>query len=281
MWLGDQQRVLRSALAAYDGLSTMITITAPGKDVLPWDTAWCKHGEREKCSGEKGCRVQHDLAVEWNTTAQNRARKLVNAARQFAARRYGRDLPEVLVSVQQDQKRGVVHLHIAVGYRAGQRAALSAFYDGLKRNARRQGFGKVDLGKPGRWTEGALGGYMARYLNPSRYSDSFLRLMASVAARNRERENAGEGRRVLRPVWVSSRLQREAMVSMGFERWNRQAWFWWGTAGTRRDRQAYYALQQAFRRRSSQWRVPELASGDADAEPMRAQPECVQLAWPF
>lgn len=277
VWLGDQQRVLRKGLEAYDGLSTMVTITARGSDVFPWDRAWCKHDPGEKCSGSKGCRVVHDQAVEWNATAQARGRKLLNAGRQYASRRHGRDLPEVLAVVQQDQKRGLTHLHVAVGYRPGQRDALSAFFDGLKRNARRHGFGKVDLGRPGRWTEGALGGYMGRYLSPGRYGESFLALMRSVSARNRERQAIGEPRRVLRPVWVSSSLQRKAMVSMGFERWNRQAWWWWAGKGTRLDRQKVYMVESVFRERKEPWEVPRAAVGDADAEPASTEARWSQL----
>lgn len=55
IYLRDQAERLRENLTAWDGKTCLVTLTAPGADVLPWDAAKCPEGGH-KCSGQLGCR---------------------------------------------------------------------------------------------------------------------------------------------------------------------------------------------------------------------------------
>jgi hypothetical protein len=56
LYLRDQAERLRANLAAWDGKTCLVTLTAPGADVLPWDGRRCRPG-KHRCSGVHGCRV--------------------------------------------------------------------------------------------------------------------------------------------------------------------------------------------------------------------------------
>lgn len=43
-----------------------MTLTAPGVDVLPWDTSQCSHGPGVRCGGAIGCRVDANAAAVWH-----------------------------------------------------------------------------------------------------------------------------------------------------------------------------------------------------------------------
>lgn len=93
----------------------LLTISAPGEDLLPWDTDECTIEGPHKCSGEVGCRVEWIYAHVWNSTAQARMSRLWEAATRSAdrwiRRQWGGELPVQLANVRAMQKRGVAHWH--------------------------------------------------------------------------------------------------------------------------------------------------------------------------
>src|SRR4030081_2548330 len=76
IYLRDQAERLRANLAAWDGKTCLVTLTAPGADVLPWDRAKCREGAH-RCSGQRGCRVHWVAAAGWNATVTKRLGELL------------------------------------------------------------------------------------------------------------------------------------------------------------------------------------------------------------
>jgi hypothetical protein len=110
------QRKFELNVAHYGGNVSVLTITAPGEDVLPWDTDQCDHHPSQKCSGEIGCRVEWIYAYYWNATAQARMSRLFEAAQKSAdrwvRRQWAGELPRQIGNVGKVmQKRGVYHFH--------------------------------------------------------------------------------------------------------------------------------------------------------------------------
>lgn len=68
---GDWKAVFRSGFMGRRGavLLLFVTLTAPGRRVLPWDVSRCSHGADVKCSGEVGCKVERLALARWNTHA--------------------------------------------------------------------------------------------------------------------------------------------------------------------------------------------------------------------
>lgn len=265
LWLRDQRTVFKAAMARYPGRATMVTITAPGRDRLPWDRTRCTHAPGERCSGNKGCKVDALLAAEWNRTIAKRLRLLNRMARSYARRRFPREqLPQLVAYVTQDQERGVLHVHCALGYTS--QGALSAYLDGLRRGLGRHGFGpKMDRGFLAQ-RPGALGSYMARYLDPAKYGASFLRVLSAVERCERSHQMAGEHRSVLRPVYVSPAAIRRSGRTIEFERFKRQQW----------RKNGPQALDHVFvdyvnfcgrRERREGWRREEMAVPEIACEP--------------
>ena len=80
-YLRDQAERLKAALAEWDGETTIMTLTAPGADRLPWDESLCKIDEPHRHSGPAGCAVNPWAAAEWNTTVCKRLGALLNHSR--------------------------------------------------------------------------------------------------------------------------------------------------------------------------------------------------------
>lgn len=157
-WARDWQRGMAVNLAAKHGPVVLVSITAPGEDLLPWDLDHCagKHRDRKpKHSGKRGCRVQPRAAREWSDTLTWRWQKMRNAT-QLAVRRHLRDelgflgdAAVILLRVYEPQKRGVPHMHLVLGYAtAAERAAAREFVAQLKRLASEYDFGFVDMTEP-------------------------------------------------------------------------------------------------------------------------------------
>lgn len=137
------------------GQLVVVTFTAPGADVLPWDTSKCNHVASIECSGKIGCRVKAAAASEWNATAAERWNHLLQDLRRL----YG-DL-EYFRAVEV-QTRGVLHFHIPI-----RAASTSVWHESeVRRLALKHGFGsqvKLDV----RPHLDKLGGYVAKYVSKS------------------------------------------------------------------------------------------------------------------
>lgn len=110
------QRKFEINLGHYGGAVSILTITAPGEDVLPWE---CAGGHQGKCSGEHGCVVAWPYDSVFNGTAQARMSRMFEAAQRFADRQvrahgYSGELPRQLGNVRVPQLRGVYHFHYAL-----------------------------------------------------------------------------------------------------------------------------------------------------------------------
>lgn len=118
---------------SHGGAIHFLTITALGADVLPWDTDLCTVKGEHKCSGLRGCVVEHLYAVVYNQTAPARMARLHEAACKAADRwlvRNGHTGPKPLrlASVRSPQARGVVHYHAALPARTPIELAWSRVY---------------------------------------------------------------------------------------------------------------------------------------------------------
>src|SRR4051812_7284832 len=133
IWAGDVRRKLFANFGHYEGQVALISVTAPGQDVLPWD----------------GKFVDNDAARAWNLTAPRRWRDLHRQASQNVRRRMPRGALQVLGRVWEYQKRGVLHVHVVVGVdKPINRHAAVLYTEQLKRLHEGKGFGYVD----GKWS---------------------------------------------------------------------------------------------------------------------------------
>lgn len=137
-WVGSWEQNTRLNIGGNYGDVMLISLTAPGKDRLPWD---CPVSHQH--SGSKyGCQVEAAAANAWSAAAPENWRRLRDAARQAVKRA---DLPVahlMLERVWEPQKRGVPHLHVVVGARSPlEREAAELFHAELLRRAVEYGFG--------------------------------------------------------------------------------------------------------------------------------------------
>ncbi len=149
-WTKDQRDKIFKNLAAYEGHTALVTVTAPGKDVLPWDE-----------SGER-C-LAGPLGV-WNYLAPKKWRSLHRVASKRARRAAEGQRWCVLVKVWQEQRRGALHVHLVVPMASeAERAGSAAYVAALHENAKAYGFGfvdrKLELRSPAK-----SAGYVARYV---------------------------------------------------------------------------------------------------------------------
>lgn len=191
--------ILRAALAAYcelhggNGrvLATVLTCThKPGW----WDTDRCGHpADGSRCSGPAGCRVKPEVEERERRLFSARSRAAKKMARTEALRKlrragYGIGKEQakrlgVLMSVVEDQQRGVPHEHIVCPHTTAMEIAFTkAFFDALPRAARHHELGHVDryrfvVARQGRHEAQKFHGYLgklARYLAKSSTASEFL-----------------------------------------------------------------------------------------------------------
>jgi hypothetical protein len=199
VWGRSMSDVLRKALDAYcelyadeaKVLSFAITCTArPGW----WDTARCSHGPAVRCSGTIGCRVHSEIEKRERELWPVRKRGALNMARTDAIRKLrkvgyallaGETWPNLLLSVTEDQKRGLPHLHGVLGHTTKlEKAYAKAFLDSLPRAARHHGLGFTDrywwvVQRQSKYEAGRLRHYitkLTRYLAKDAHGAEFLRL---------------------------------------------------------------------------------------------------------
>ncbi|MGD0167806.1 MAG: hypothetical protein ABSC51_11075 [Gaiellaceae bacterium] len=182
--------MIRAALASYielyagNGRVLMTALTCrhePGW----WDTERCGHPtDGSRCSGPAGCRVRLEVEEQERRLFPERRRAALKMARAEAVRKLRRagysvdrealKTLTVLISVTEDQQRGLPHEHIVCGHTTKLEIAFTrAFFDALPRAARRHGLGYTDrykyaLAKQSHYRADRLHGYLAklaRYLS--------------------------------------------------------------------------------------------------------------------
>jgi hypothetical protein len=252
IYLRDQAVRLRENLAAWNGKTCLVTLTAPGEDVLPWDRSKCPVGEH-RCSGNLGCRVDWYKAALWNSDVTKRLGDLLKVARERVRRKHrGRGEVVVLAYVCEAHQRGVFHVHVVLGYRtAPGRAALDSFRDALKRQRGEYGFGRgrrgsFDAGEPDRFGGRDAGRYISKYLRPDGAKTSFVPLLENVNKVTLRNPETGRYENLLRPVYVSPKLTRLTGITMGFLRFCRYAYMLFKVEHTREELLLMYRLRQRF-----------------------------------
>jgi hypothetical protein len=186
---GDWQWCIREALRSYDAPVLLVTITAPGRDVLPYD--------------ESGARCSRAELSDWCSTLQARWHGLRDRSRKRAL---GSGSGLVVLSyVWQLQERGAPHMHVVVpAGPVGRRFAAA-----VKDSAADFGFGFVDI-KSGGGFAPAVANYISRYLARDIESrgvyESFGEYLPS------------------RPAYVATRLLRRAGVGIRVARRLRHLW---------------------------------------------------------
>lgn len=218
-WARDAYTVIRFNLESWGRPVTVIAITPPGQDRLPWDRDRCLrlglHGHRAKCEGGKGCRVQDRALREWSETLTWRAGKLRKAAYQ-AIRNSGMTEPPPawLERTYEPQRRGAAHLHIVIPYGTfSEKRVAQAYVRELKRLAPHYDFGNVD-GKLKAWSGGEAAKYLAAYLTGRNSKKGKSTMRANIADPNLPSSL----------FWVSPRLSKETLVTMRSLRRARHLW---------------------------------------------------------
>lgn len=204
-WSRQWAWVLRENLSLVQGMTRLVTLTAPGADVLPWDEEHCAWMGPHKHSGPLGCRIRFEAANAWAIDLGKRFHGLCAAARK-RARVFE---PVVCARAWEAQDRGAPHCHmVTIVNPAGER-----FVEALLELAPLYGFGTVhDRGYAAR------GGYAhAAYLSKYVTKDGRDELA--------RRESLFEA--VLLPrqmVWVSPVLTRRSGATMTVSRLVRSVW---------------------------------------------------------
>jgi hypothetical protein len=97
----------------------MITLTAPGAELLPWDPSRCVVEGPHKHSGEAGCKVHPEPMARWNVAIVQRWQSAREAALKDVSRRLRRwgmrniDLRPIAWWYEL-QARGALHVHVVL-----------------------------------------------------------------------------------------------------------------------------------------------------------------------
>jgi hypothetical protein len=159
LWAGDWREVVYRNWESYDGQVQLVTVTAPGVNLLPWDRSSCKHGDDVACSGKRGCRVQRDRLRFWNLRARMQWSRMHRRVGQWTRRKWGPHL-DLLGYVWQFQERGALHVHVVIGLKTPiNRHCAQKYRERLAEVAHEYGFGFVDT----KWSS-ARGQRVAAYL---------------------------------------------------------------------------------------------------------------------
>lgn len=233
LWAGDVRLVLMRAITAYGGDVALVTITAPGADVLPWVP-----GTRK---------IEPAAARRWNRQARHEWRKLHNIAAARVRRRARRDgfTWGVLAGAWAYQERGALHRHQVVPMSSASDRLYSKMYaDELAALAEAHGFGFVDRGKRTRgqmWRRNLevipphrAGGYLAKYVAGHKRGGR-LEIAETVSHPDVPRN----------VYWVHPGLLHQAGVSMRILRRRRWAHCERERMRERGEVEAYNALQRA------------------------------------
>jgi len=183
--------VMHESVSSYAGPVMLVTVTAPGRSVLPW-------------SIERPSECDRAALAEWSVTIPERWRSLNNKARTNALNRSKASSGlTVIAYVWQSQKRGAPHLHVLVPATLLGRRYASA----VKELAASHGFGFVDI-QPSTGSALAAAHYLSRYLTRDL----------------NERTNRFAGFLPRRPAYVNRHAMRKAGVSVRIARCIRRLW---------------------------------------------------------
>lgn len=231
IWAGDQRRKLFDNFKAYaqmtrgQGRVWVVAITAPGAAPrlvasrrgteavrgLPWDKGRCAHLGPHKHSGELGCKVSALHAAGWNARAPAYWSSVHRRASQLARREH----PGLwmLGRVWEVQKRGVLHVHVVLGYSTPEEIlAANAYVGWLSALAPRYRFGFVDR-KRSIKSARAAAAYLSAYFVTGKRGKATLResVMSNAMPRS--------------IVHVSNGLTQATGVTMRELRYRRFVWF--------------------------------------------------------
>jgi hypothetical protein len=220
VWSRDREAVIRRALETHGGPFLVIAVTQ-GHRPAWWDCDGSGHPDHP-CSGERGCKVEPDIAERENEAFPTRRRALINDARTYALRamrRAGYELDPsacLLVQTLEPQQRGLDHVHLVLGHCTKLEKAFARFFvNALDRKSAAHGLGFVDGYKRALWKQRQYqgpeqAGRVARYL--SKY-------LSKEAAGDWLRTKAGQ-----RVFYVAPWLGRAAGASMRLARLARIVW---------------------------------------------------------
>jgi len=136
-WVASWEAITRLNLGALGGRVVLLSLTAPGADLLPWA---CDRAHVH--AGASGCQVDRAYADVWAERASENWRRLRDAARKAVDRAGLPTAALVLERVWEPQKRGVPHLHVVAGARTpDELAAVELFEAELRERAVEYGFG--------------------------------------------------------------------------------------------------------------------------------------------
>jgi hypothetical protein len=218
LWAGDNKnRILSNLIDGYGGAVVLLTITAPGADVLPWD----------------GERVEREAARAWNVSAPKQwsamHRRLAVVVGRLGLK------PNLLAYVWAFQKRGVLHLHLALGAETVAESYAAKVYGQLLKGdratsdplrvagvkgpadlgrgwAKESGFGFVDV-QPMRGGAKGLASYLAKYVCKD-----------GVNGRPELAETVDHPDVPARPIYVSRQLTATTRCTMRNLRLRRYFW---------------------------------------------------------
>jgi hypothetical protein len=220
------ERKFGANVAHYGGAVSLLTLTPPGQDVLPWgDEQRLVSGQAGEPGAEYSLLVEWPYREVWNQTAQARASRLFEAAQRaadrFVRRQWGGTLPRQIGNVRSEQKRGVWHFHwlLPMGSeveRAWSRCVRKYFEKAWRNEQERwsaeERWAMVWAEYAGQPVPRGFYGFGFVDRKTSRHSSSggrAARYMGKNAAGYMARNVAGVGRH-----YVSARLVRETGVTM-------------------------------------------------------------------
>jgi hypothetical protein len=216
IWARDTRRRLLENLRIVP-LTVMFSVTAPGADLYPFDSRFCKHRPGTRCSGSAGCRVDPEIARAFNRRAGGWWSELHRAAK-VRANRATDHKGKVLARVWEKQKRGLAHVHGVIPVSTPtERAWAKSYVTALRDLAPRKGFGFVDgWHKIGRkfWSGEQAGAYLSSY---------FVRGQGRKAPIT---ENVMDGDLPRLVVFVSRHLTSVTGCTMRNLRLTRRVWAW-------------------------------------------------------
>lgn len=206
----------------------MVTVTAPGEDAgLVWDASVCAHLGPHSHTGHRGCRVLKEAADAWNSAAPRWWTALNHDTSQAVLRRVGAR-PAILIREFEQQRRGLLHVHVVLGYSTlKEKAAADQYVAELCKRAPASGFGFVDRNKQV-MEASAAAAYLSSYfvsgkkgkvsLTESVQSQSLPRSIVYVAPRLSKRSGITmRTLRLKRYLWVMGKLDLVRVLEMRFD----------------------------------------------------------------